>query len=101
MEVSGLFRVKCRHDVGMRQPRGGAELAMEAFDGGAVLQERGADDFERHEAIHQSMLGFVDCTHSAAAEESQHAVPRMIDQFWRDVGGIWRNGLRLAIDMQA
>ncbi|MBV6433866.1 MAG: hypothetical protein IANPNBLG_04100 [Bryobacteraceae bacterium] len=58
-------------DMGMRQPRQGFRLALEAFE--RALQDfRGkalrADDFHRYVRLEAGVVGFVDGRHPALAE---------------------------------
>ena len=56
------------HDVGVRQPAGGARLAQEARAVLLVLAQRGVQELDRHVAADARVVRPVHRGHAAAAE---------------------------------
>jgi hypothetical protein len=63
-------------DVGMVQGGGGFGFAAETFESLRIGGERFGKKFQSDEAIKESVLGFVDDAHSAAAETFENAEVR-------------------------
>ncbi len=67
-----------------------ADLAEEAVEDAAALDELFADDLEDLQTAHHLVLGEVDDAHAALAELADDFVVGMIDQARRQAAGRWR-----------
>ena len=67
-------------DVGMVQPRGRLGFPLEPPDLVRVVERSAREDFQRHSAAECLFLGFVDHTHSAAADRADD--PEAVNLRW-------------------
>src|SRR5215467_11194402 len=74
-----------RADVGMVQRRGGSRLASRSFERLRVMSNSVGQEFQRNETPKLGVLGFIDDTHSTAAQLLNDAVVRdgLTDQLGR------------------
>jgi hypothetical protein len=83
MQIAGLLGVVGNNDVRVRQPGCSLHFPFEPLERGGAGYKRWVDHLQRDQPFHQPMLGFVDRTHAANADQAQDAIARMIAE------GLW------------
>lgn len=71
VRLAGVMR---RHDVRMSEPTDRSHLAVEAFDGGGIVEPASGQDLEGYQAVQALVPGAIDCAHAAVAKEAEDLV---------------------------
>jgi hypothetical protein len=84
VRLAGLLGVVGGHDVRVGQAGRGPDLLAEAAHRLGPAHQRGVDDLEGDQAVHQAVPRLVDRAHAARAQARQDLVARVVRQGGRD-----------------